>query len=145
MDGTPTERRGGAPSGVRRLCADQPSKAITAAAPREFLHPTEHRLLTLRECARLQTFPDDYVFRGSKADRALLVGNAVPPRLAEVFARALLDDMRQQLPSDRGGALLTFVPTLSEGMSPVLEDVVRKVARRFLARARRESQRLLWD
>ncbi len=49
MDGTPTECRGGAPFGLRRLRADQPSKAITSGALRDFLHPHENRPFTLRE------------------------------------------------------------------------------------------------
>ncbi len=67
MDGTPVEKRGGAPSGLKRLFADEPSLTITSAATREFVHPTENRLLTLRECARLQTFPDSFEFAGSGA------------------------------------------------------------------------------
>ena len=62
MDGTPTERRGGAPAGLRRLAPDEPSKAITGGALRDFLHPIENRTLTLRECARIQTFPDEWTF-----------------------------------------------------------------------------------
>src|SRR5208282_3891462 len=69
MDGTPVEKRGGAPSGLKRLFADEPSLTITSAATREFVHPTEDRLLRLRECARLQTFPDHFVFAGSAASR----------------------------------------------------------------------------
>lgn len=57
MDGTPTERRGGAPCGVRRLKPNEPSKAITSGALREFLHPHEDRGLTVRECAVLQRVP----------------------------------------------------------------------------------------
>lgn len=43
-------------------------------ALREFLQPREHLALTLRECARLQSFPDAFQFVGSKADRTLLIG-----------------------------------------------------------------------
>ena len=82
-DGTPTERRGGPPAGVRRLKPDEPSKAITGGASGEFIHPWEHRFLTLRECASLQTFPDEFIFHGTKAERAMLIGNAVPPLLSE--------------------------------------------------------------
>src|SRR5690606_12779965 len=78
-DGVPTDRRGGAPAGLRRLRPDQPSKAITSAAPSEFVHPLEDRMLTLRECARLQTFPDEFLFAGSRSERAVQIGNAVPP------------------------------------------------------------------
>src|SRR5258708_5463216 len=56
QDGTPSENRGGAPAGLRRLRPNEPSKAITGGARSEFLHPCEHRALTIRECARLQTF-----------------------------------------------------------------------------------------
>ncbi len=95
MDGTPTERRGGAPAGVRRLQGDQPCKAITSGARSEFLHPTEHRNLTLRECARIQTFPDTFHFSGSASERALLIGNAIPPRLAEALGKVLVTAIQQ--------------------------------------------------
>lgn len=53
-----------------------------------YLHPRAHRPITHREAMRLQTFPDDFVFEGSKIEVARQVGNAVPPRLASAFARA---------------------------------------------------------
>ncbi len=62
QDGTPSERRGGPPAGMRRLKNDEPSKAITGRASSEFVHPIQDRFLTLRECARLQTFPDSFAF-----------------------------------------------------------------------------------
>jgi DNA (cytosine-5)-methyltransferase 1 len=130
-DGTPTERRGGAPSGLRRLRGDQPSKAITGGALRDFIHPAENRPLTIRECARLQTFDDGFSFAGGKADRMLLVGNAVPPRLAAVVAKQLLLDFAHSRPCLEQGALLSFVPTLSMGMSPALAAVTRNIERRF--------------
>ena len=121
MDGTPTERRGGAPAGIRRLMPDAPSKAITGGALSEFLHPSEDRNLTLRECARIQTFPDDFAFRGTCAEQAQLIGNAVPPLLAAAIARSLAADLRAAKPNEGKGQLLSFVPTLSKGMSPILE------------------------
>ncbi len=122
-DGTPTEQRGGAPAGMRRLRPDEPSKAITGGAGSEFIHPLENRFLTLRECARLQTFADDFVFYGTKAERALLIGNAVPPRLAEVVARGLVRDLQHQKNGAMPGALLSFVAGSSGGVSPVLRHV----------------------
>lgn len=130
-DGTPTERRGGAPAGVRRLRADEPSKAITAAASAEFVHPDEHRFLTLRECARLQTFPDAFVFLGTKVERALLIGNAVPPRLSEIIARELTRGLLSKESQAEKGQLLTFVPALSKGMSPALRSVVGMIYDHF--------------
>lgn len=131
MDGTPTERRGGAPAGVRRLRADEPCKAITAGARSEFVHPTHHRFLTLRECARLQTFPDEFRFMGNQSQRALLIGNAVPPLLAKVFAKALVNDLQRRHDLTSAGRLLSFVPTVSNGMSPALESLSAEVVRRF--------------
>lgn len=130
-DGTPTERRGGAPAGIRRLRPDEPSKAITAGASGEFIHPVEDRLLTLRECARLQTFPDDFIFQGTKSERALLIGNAVPPKLAKALARQLVLDLHTQEPDKKMGRLLYFMPSLSSGMSPVLNYVTNMIESNF--------------
>ena len=47
-----------------------------------YLHPKQHRPITHREAARLQSFPDDFIFHGSKIEVAKQIGNAVPPRLA---------------------------------------------------------------
>lgn len=60
MDGMPTEKRGGPPSGLKRLIYDEPSLTITSAAIPEFVHPLKDKTLTLRECARVQTFPDNF-------------------------------------------------------------------------------------
>lgn len=93
-DGTPSISRGGAPAGLRRLLADEPSKAITGAATQEFVHPTENRRLTLRECAKLQTFPDWFIFQGSKSDRRVQVGNAVPVLFAQRLGEAMQETLR---------------------------------------------------
>ena len=145
MDGTPSERRGGAPAGIRRLRSDEPSKAITGGALREFLHPVEDRPLTIKECATLQTFPITFNFRGSQSDKIQLIGNAVPPTFAEAVARSLYQDLLlRESTSHIGGALLSFVPTLSFGMSPALEHVVRCVRSKFSQESKR-VQATLWD
>lgn len=51
-----------------------------------YLHPRAHRPITHREAARLQTFPDTFTFEGSRIEIARQIGNAVPPRLAQVAA-----------------------------------------------------------
>lgn len=56
----------------------------------KFGHPVEARSITLREGALLQTFPKDFIFCGTKVDIARQIGNAVPPRLAEVVGRQIL-------------------------------------------------------
>ncbi len=69
-----------------RLAWDAPSGTITARFDSftrgRFAHPIENRSLTIREGARLQGFPDDFVFRGNREAAARQVGNAVPPPLA---------------------------------------------------------------
>ncbi len=52
-----------------------------------YLHPDQDRPITHYEAAKIQTFPDDYMFCGSKLQIARQIGNAVPPRLAEAVAR----------------------------------------------------------
>ena len=54
-----------------------------------YLHPQQHRPLTHREAARLQSFPDDFDFRGSKIEIAKQIGNAVPPLLAAALAKCV--------------------------------------------------------
>ena len=143
-DGTPTEKRGGAPAGLRRLRLDEPSKAVTGAARNECIHPTEDRCLTVRECARLQTFPDDFTFSGASSARMKLIGNAVPPLLATKIAEAVQKSLRSATIAGEPGALLSFVPTLSNGLSPALDRVVRLVREHFPDPAQRSFQTSLW-
>lgn len=120
-DGTPSEKRGGAPSGLKRLVAGEPSLTITGAAIREFVHPSQDRCLTIRECARLQSFPDDFVFCGSTADQIQQVGNAIPPVLAREFASHIKDKLGfATADPDLPGALLGFSLTKADAMSPSL-------------------------
>jgi len=76
-----------------RLWWDKPATTITAGCTQpskgRFLHPEQDRGLTLREAARLQGFPDSYVFTGSKQEIALQIGNAVPPPLAYAVGLAI--------------------------------------------------------
>jgi DNA (cytosine-5)-methyltransferase 1 len=132
IDGTPTERRGGAPAGLRRLRPDEPSKAITGGARSEFIHPTENRPLTIRECARLQTFPDEFTFYGNASEQAQLIGNAVPPLFALAIANNLAKDLASAVHETSEGALLSFIPTLSSGYSPALRKVTDMVLDKFI-------------
>lgn len=131
-DGMPTERRGGAPAGLRRLRADEPSKAVTSAATREFLHPLVDRCLTLRECARLQGFPDSFEFVGNRSEQATLIGNAIPPNFGEVFGGWIADKSYSHLTETADSArLLEFQVTNGTGMSPALHSVVRRINARY--------------
>ncbi len=75
---------------VDRLNPYLPSKTVIAGGAkgggRSHLHPYSPRTISVRECARLQTFPDSYVFTGATARQFTQVGNAVPPLLAYKIA-----------------------------------------------------------
>ena len=72
----------------RRLAEGEPSTVIGNFRKNMLVHPTEHRGLSVREAARLQSFPDSYVFKGSIGIQQQQVGNAVPPLLAKaVFSK----------------------------------------------------------
>lgn len=80
--------------GNRPTAWDKPSPTITGRGSRTggpviIPHPNLHRRLTVRECARLQSFPDDFIFSGSISAQYAQVGNAVPPILAYHLGRAL--------------------------------------------------------
>ena len=82
---------------VDRLDPCSPSKTVIAGGMngggRSHLHPEIPRTLTVRECARLQSFPDDYVFIGTTGRQFTQVGNAVPPVLAAQIAVAIANDV----------------------------------------------------
>jgi DNA (cytosine-5)-methyltransferase 1 len=78
-----------------RIWWDRPSPTIRTEffKPEKgrYLHPTAHRVISHREAARLQSFPDWFVFEGSKTQIARQIGNAVPPLLGKAIARYVFD------------------------------------------------------
>lgn len=84
--------KGGRSGWWRRLSWDLPSPTVMTMpnhASSSLCHPDEVRVLSLRECARIQEFPDDWRFAGSVAERYQQVGNAVPVRLGRLAAEAI--------------------------------------------------------
>lgn len=86
-------RRYDATTILRRLTNEAPSFTITTkfneGTTGAFIHPEQARTITLREAARLQSFPDHFVFSGSHAQVRQQIGNAVPPLLARALAEAI--------------------------------------------------------
>jgi DNA (cytosine-5)-methyltransferase 1 len=80
-----------------RMEADQPATTITvkftSPASSKCIHPHQHRAITPREAARLQSFPDCFQFRGSKTAIASQLGNAVPPLLSKAIAEMLVKNL----------------------------------------------------
>lgn len=72
-----------------RLVYNEPSGTVVNVRKSMWIHPVLHRALSIREAARLQTFPDSFVFCGPKDSQYQQVGNAVPPILAKAIAEHL--------------------------------------------------------
>ncbi|MFV0545150.1 MAG: DNA cytosine methyltransferase [Bacteroides sp.] len=78
-------------SGIyKRIKADEPSVVISNYRKMMLIHPTQHRGLSVREAARLQSFPDDFFFEGPISHIQQQIGNAVPPLLAKAIFNQIL-------------------------------------------------------
>lgn len=94
--------------GHRIIDPDQPSPTITARGDERggvviHHHPGNHRRLTVREVAIIQTFPVDYKFVGSNTSVYRQIGNAVPPVMAKVIAESVLSEYRGWVTLAKGG------------------------------------------
>lgn len=80
-----------------RMRKDEQSVTITTRfdtpSSGKFTHPFLNRAITVREAARIQSFPDSFVFVGNKTSQMKQVGNAVPPLLARAIANQIMDDI----------------------------------------------------
>lgn len=78
----------------RRLHEDEQSGTIVSKLSQ--IHPIHHREITVREGARIQSFPDNFIFKGPRTKQALQVGNAVPPLLSQAIAQELINYLEPQ-------------------------------------------------
>jgi DNA (cytosine-5)-methyltransferase 1 len=99
----------------KRLDADSLSRTITAHIAKDgywYIHPKDNRTLTIREAARIQTFPDRYRFAGPPSAAFRQIGNAVPPFLGEELGKAVRVSL--DAPRSAGSSSLDTGNTLSE-------------------------------
>lgn len=88
----------------KKLFWDKPSWCVTAHLSRDcytHIHPSQTRTISVREAARLQSFPDCFYFAGGMGTKFQLIGNAVPPLLAERIAREVRTQIFMPAPSAR--------------------------------------------
>jgi DNA (cytosine-5)-methyltransferase 1 len=79
-----------------RLHYGKPSGTVVNVRKSMWIHPTIDRALSIREAARLQSFPDEFIFYGTKNSQYQQVGNAVPPLLGQAIAECLLEQLGYQ-------------------------------------------------
>ena len=92
----PTERNNRHSSAYKRLEEGQPSVTIdTGNNHSNYFHPLYNRIPTVREAARLQSFPDNFIFYGNRSEQYRQVGNAVPPLLACAIAKRIKEILDQ--------------------------------------------------
>ena len=81
-----------------RMSWDAPASGLTTRCTSysngRFGHPEQHRAISIREAACLQTFPEDFVFEGSMASMARQIGNAVPVRLAKLIGHQFIEHLK---------------------------------------------------
>lgn len=139
----------------KRLNGDQWSRTITAHIAKDgywYIHPSQDRTITIREAARLQTFPDWFRFAGPPSAAFRQIGNAVPPRLGRVIGEGLRQALNDQATPYHSSeatskALAEWFRGLAELRIPWLKAMTRwqvLSGELLLERATADSVRSLW-
>jgi DNA (cytosine-5)-methyltransferase 1 len=87
-------RRSNFGNSYKRLHRNEPSLTMVPGNNAFAIHPVLNRSLTPREAARIQTFPDTHIFKGDRRRQCILVGNAVPPLLANVLGKEIIKHLK---------------------------------------------------
>lgn len=101
-------------SAYRRLAWDEPALTITTwvyhVGSGRFAHPTEERAITMREAARLQSFDDDFIFPDLINPVSQMIGNAVPPLMAQSFGESIARYLDVQLNTTKTQRIQQLLP-----------------------------------
>lgn len=108
----------------KRLHRRRPSLTLVPGNNAFPIHPTRHRSLTPREAARLQTFPDTFVFEGDRRRQCILVGNAVPPLLAEAIGKSIRLHLKGEIRANEGANQVVSTSQGSSSQIPAVERVI---------------------
>ncbi len=108
-------RKGGPNLRLVRLDPRRPSLTVTGFIFNKFVHPVENRHITPREAARLQGFPDDFLFHGALTSVQRQVGNAVPAQLATAVTESVLAHLEKHHPMGLGSQIFSSgcLPSIS--------------------------------
>lgn len=101
----------------KKLYSNKPSWCVTAHLSRDcytHIHPTQARTISVREAARLQSFPDAFYLAGNMGEKFSLIGNAVPPVLAEQLAGAIREQILNLIDGPISAPAAVF-PALAHG------------------------------
>ena len=140
----------------KRLDWEKPSRSITAHIARDgywYIHPRQTRTLTVREAARLQTFPDQVRFAGPPSAAFRQIGNAVPPRLAERVAGSIREALDNPRPAGASTTSLSdrLAAWIAQQENPALPWINAPTAwaalqaHLVLDRARENSVAIAWS
>ena len=112
----------------KRLDPKEPSRTITAHIAHDgywYIHPTEDRTLTMREAARIQSFPDRFRFAGTPSHAFRQIGEAVPPLVARALGRALMRSLERDKDSSHRMSTKEVSKTLLQWIDQKSESELR--------------------